>query len=177
MLRRNRRLNRKPNWNYKQNGIYFITIITKDRKNWFGEIKNKKMYLNNIGLITDQCWNQIPLHFTHINLGKYIIMPNHVHGILKIDWDIKNYWDENLKYVGNNDLGGSSIGVNDLGGSSAVRGFKIGVTKYAKYEIYHYNFGWQKSYYDRIIKSENDHKNTIKYIQNNPKNWKDDNLF
>lgn len=85
MILRNRKLNRKPQYDYSQNGYYFITICTKNRIHWFGELQNNKMNLNKFGEYTKQCWENIPNHFPNINIDEYVIMPDHVHGILIID--------------------------------------------------------------------------------------------
>jgi putative transposase len=76
---------RLDSWDYRNNGMYFITICTQNREHLFGEIKDDKMDLNSIGRIADKCWADIPNHFEYIGLGKFIVMPNHIHGIIIID--------------------------------------------------------------------------------------------
>jgi putative transposase len=76
-------------WNYGSPGLYFITICTKNRKHFFGEIKNDEMFLNEIGVIADKCWAEIPDHFQNTTLGQFVIMPNHVHGIIIIDGSVE----------------------------------------------------------------------------------------
>ncbi|WP_204336953.1 transposase, partial [Cryomorpha ignava] len=79
--------NRLQNWNYGWNGSYFITICTKNRINYFGEVLNGKMKLSHIGVIADVFWFEIQNHAKSLTLGEFVVMPNHVHGILndKID--------------------------------------------------------------------------------------------
>lgn len=78
-------------WDYGWNGAYFITICTKNREHFFGEIKNKKMILSPLGAIADVLWHGIPHHSKFAELGDFVVMPNHIHGILIIDkprnWD------------------------------------------------------------------------------------------
>src|SRR5687768_3301385 len=76
---------RLASWDYSHPGSYFITICTKKRKHFFGEIINKEMYLNDVGIIADQCWSAIPDHFENTTLGEFTIMPNHIHGIIIIN--------------------------------------------------------------------------------------------
>lgn len=76
---------RLKSWNYGWNGSYFITICTKDRERHFGEIEKDEMYLSEIGKIANRCWEDIPNHFPFVKLGEFIVMPNHVHGIIIID--------------------------------------------------------------------------------------------
>lgn len=81
---------RWQNWDYADTGAYFITIVTKNRIDFFGEIKSGKMVLNSTGEIAQDCWLQIPDHFFGVELGEFIIMPNHIHGIIIINE--RPYW-------------------------------------------------------------------------------------
>ena len=75
---------RLQNYDYGQNGSYFITICTKNREDFFGKIIDGKMKYNKIGIISNNYWQQISEKFSFVKLGEFIIMPNHIHGILKI---------------------------------------------------------------------------------------------
>ncbi|MBS4012129.1 MAG: hypothetical protein KGZ97_00005 [Bacteroidetes bacterium] len=72
-------------WNYGWNGAYFITICTQNRVHYFGEVNNGKMVLSNLGVIAYHFWNEIPNHCPFVELGNFIVMPNHIHGILILD--------------------------------------------------------------------------------------------
>jgi len=72
-------------WDYGSNAAYFITICTKNREHFFGQIKDGKMRLSAMGHIANSCWYEIPNHFPFVELGAHIIMPNHVHGIVIIN--------------------------------------------------------------------------------------------
>ena len=84
----NKRLGRStirlPNFDYSEPGEYFITICTEGKECWFGKVVNDKMILNNSGKIAEKCWQQIPYNYPNIELDEYVIMPNHVHGIIAI---------------------------------------------------------------------------------------------
>ncbi|MCB0516650.1 MAG: transposase [Chitinophagales bacterium] len=69
-------------WNYGNNAAYFITICTKNRVHFFGEIEDGVMRLSNVGVIANILWYEIPHHSTFVKLGAFVVMPNHVHGIL-----------------------------------------------------------------------------------------------
>ncbi len=73
---------RLQNWDYGSNASYFVTICTHNRVNYFGHTDNHKMVLSETGNIAQQYWLTIPTHFAFIELGAFVIMPNHVHGIL-----------------------------------------------------------------------------------------------
>lgn len=80
----NRRSIRLKGYDYSQEGLYFITICCEDRICRFGKVVNGKMVLNETGKIAEACWVQIPQHFPNVVLHEYVIMPNHIHGIIQI---------------------------------------------------------------------------------------------
>lgn len=75
---------RMPNYDYSQEGEYFVTICSKDRKKILGKIENEKTTLSDIGKIIRNIWIKIPEQFKNIRLDKWVIMPNHIHGIIII---------------------------------------------------------------------------------------------
>lgn len=76
---------RMQNWDYGSNAAYFITICTQNRECYFGNIAEQKMELNNTGKIAKNIWYQIPDQFPYAEIGEFVVMPNHVHGILIIN--------------------------------------------------------------------------------------------
>lgn len=76
---------RLPEWDYRNVWYYFVTICTKDRKHYFGNIQNKEIILSDMGCIANQYRLDIPKHFPHVSLGIFVIMPDHIHGIISID--------------------------------------------------------------------------------------------
>ena len=161
---------RHPNWDYGSNAAYYITICTKNRKMNFGEINNGKMNLSEIGKITHQYFLEIPDHFPFVKLGAFVIMPNHVHGIIIID---KNTGKSD-KHQPNQPINHSQKTKNQFGPQSQnlgsiVRGFKTGVTKFAT--INNIDFAWQSRFHDHIIRNKPEYNRIEKYIRNNPANW------
>jgi len=77
--------NRLQGWDYGNNGIYFITICTANRECFFGEVINGEMQLNELGRIANKLWLEIPKKFSFIELGEFVIMPNHIHGLLNVE--------------------------------------------------------------------------------------------
>ena len=75
---------RLPGHDYSSPGAYFITICTHNRQYLFGEIVNNEMILNEYGEIANKYWYEIPKHYTNTQLDEYVIMPNHIHGIIFI---------------------------------------------------------------------------------------------
>ena len=81
---------RLQSWDYGSDGYYFITICTAHMEHYFGEIHDGEMIHNELGKIADKYWEEIPVHFPFVELGNYVVMPNHVHGILIIDKPVGN---------------------------------------------------------------------------------------
>jgi len=79
-----RRSIRLPEYDYAQPGAYYVTIVVWHRECIFGEVVNKEMVLSNFGLVAKQQWEKLPRRFPNIELGAFIIMPNHMHGIIVI---------------------------------------------------------------------------------------------
>ena len=76
---------RLPEFDYSQPGAYSVTIVTQDRILLFGEILNGEMILNEVGKSVAELWLSIPEHFSNVELGEYVVMPNHIHGIISIN--------------------------------------------------------------------------------------------
>jgi len=167
-----RRSIRLKGYDYSQAGLYFITIVTKNRIDLFGEIKNGKMILNDAGRIAKKYWLEIPDHFPNTKLHSFIIMPNHIHGIIEITVGAKNFsplpspqpsFRSPSKTIG-----------------SVVRGVKIGITKWFQRQFSNqYPVGksiWQRNYWEHIIRNENEYNRITQYIINNPVKWENDKL-
>ncbi|WP_343696163.1 transposase [Flavobacterium sp.] len=156
-------------WDYGWNGAYFITICTQDRKHYFGEIQNNKMVLSEVGIIADLLWYQIPIHHKNVELGDFVVMPNHIHGILIID-NVQT--GHALSQLSQHVLSPrfQNIGKNTI--SSIVGSYKSAVTKHANRLGYQHQ--WQKLFYDNIIRSNNDYQRISDYIVSNPENWAKD---
>ena len=186
----NRRSIRLRGYDYTQSGAYFITICTYNRKDLFGEIIAGKMNLNDAGNITKQYWMEIPDHFPIVSLDEFVIMPDHIHGIIVIN-DNNSIGANDNCMVFNDDLMGANnncIRTNNYSPlhqqqkhhhqktpfrspsktiGSVIRGFKIGVTKW-----FHQNTNidnvWQRNYYDHIIRNDEEIIRIRKYIKDNP---------
>lgn len=172
---------RLKNWDYGQNGAYFITICTKNREHFFGEIVStngeNEMQLNEIGKIADKFWTEIPKHFPFIELGNYVVMPNHVHGILIINKI--NVVDDNVQTlqcnVSTENEQMAKISPKSGTISTIIRSFKSVVTKNAHF--IHADFEWQERFHDHIIRNSESFERIQNYIENNIANWKEDKFY
>ena len=167
---------RCPKWDYRSKGAYFITICTQNRKHYFGEINSGKMILSEAGLIVNRNWLQIPIHFNHVELDSFIVMPNHFHAIIIIKNNIVSKGRENVtinKTTAENEFY-SDISPKPGSVSTIVRSFKSSCSKEINLKRPELNFIWQPRFYDIIIRNRLAHKSIRNYIVNNPKNWKED---
>jgi REP element-mobilizing transposase RayT len=81
----NRRSIRLKEFDYTQPGAYFVTVCTWMRENLFGYVVDGEVRLNERGHIVKECWNEIPEHFQQVDLDSFVVMPNHIHGIIVIN--------------------------------------------------------------------------------------------
>jgi len=171
---------RLKNFDYSSNGAYFITIVTKNRENFFGEIVNEEMNLSGIGEIVWNEWIKTPEIRPDMNLQmvEFVVMPNHVHGIIFIGENEYNNGRDAMLGVsirhGDAKHGVSTGYKNKFGPqrknlSSIIRGFKSAITKKSR-EILP-NFAWQSRFHDRIIRNEQELNKIRQYIIDNPQMW------
>lgn len=169
-------------YDYSKAGLYFVTICCQNKECFFGEIVFDEMILNEAGKIANECWFEIPKHFKNVVLHDHIIMPNHVHGIIEITTDDVWAIQQSQKDIVNNVKANIDTPLRNTFKSpsktigSIIRGYKIGVTKW-----FHSNTDilnvWQRNYFEHIIRDDDSYQRISNYINNNPKNWKDDKFF
>lgn len=158
----NRRTLRLKGYDYSSNGSYFITICTKDRNEYFGSINLQKgcecidiRHLNEYGYIIESGWMNIANIYENIEIDQYIIMPNHIHGIIHISVS-NNMFTKSLNHI--------------------IGQFKSSMTKQLKRNGLDL-FEWQRNYYEHIIRNEQELNNIREYIINNPMNWNKDEYY
>jgi len=161
---------RLPGYNYANDGMYFITICTKDNEVFFGNVIGGKMKLSKIGEIADQYLRDIPKHFPQVKLDEYVVMPNHAHGILELRNDIV-VRTRHGAFLQQNSMGIHPLIKNSL--SSIINHYKGAVKKWCNENNYE-NFEWTSRFRDTVILHENALYNFRKYIINNPANWEKD---
>jgi REP element-mobilizing transposase RayT len=161
-----RRSIRLQGYDYSQPGIYFITLCTQNRECLFGEILNGEMRLNEFGKIAHQCWLEMPHHFPHIQLDEFVVMPDHIHGIIVLNNIVGAKKFSPLQNITPFRSPSKTIG-------SIIRGFKIGVTKGFRQNTDIYVV-WQRNYYEHIIRNKVELNRMRQYIIDNPKKWKTD---
>jgi putative transposase len=159
-----RKLNRMRGYDYTEPGYYFVTICTYHRVERFGSIRNGQMILNEQGKIADACWRDLPNHYRHIRLDEFVIMPNHVHGIIII-MPVGNRHACSLRGRGPQCNGRQYETLPIVIGS-----FKSAVKRLIRQAGFRY-FHWQKSFHDHIIRNEMSLNKIRQYIIDNPSQW------
>lgn len=183
-----RRSIRLKGYDYSQAGAYFVTICTNDKESIFGDVMDKEMRLNECGKITLNCWADLPKHYSQIELDEFIIMPNHVHGIV-VFVGAPLAAPGIMAAPGIDVLPGASATKNKAqkkkgAASSAptlgdvIRTFKsmsaIAVNRVLDRQGVPV---WQRNYYEHIIRNENELYKTRAYVADNPLNWETDENF
>lgn len=149
-----RKINRISEYDYSQNGTYFVTICTQDRRKILSDIVGDgfpvpKAY----GIIAEELIHQIPIKYPEVSIDKYVIMPDHIHILLSI---------------------GQNLGT---GNPSPTLGTIVGWYKYQVTKQVNLHFAqqgekiFQRSYYDHVIRNQQDYDETWQYIENNPRKW------
>ena len=180
----------RADWHDYDGGSYFITICTKDREHFFGEIEDGGMVLSDIGKYVDEQFRNITSHYPYADLPLWTIMPNHVHAIVIIsacrdvarnvsstdsicsEGDVARYVSTNPtdknEYMAERSPKQGSL-------AAVIRGLKSAVTKYAnENEIL---FAWQPRFHDHIVRDTPEMNRIADYIENNVANWKDDEFY
>ncbi len=181
-----RRSIRLKGYDYSQAGLYFITICTQNRLCVFGEIKNGEMVLNDAGMMIKTVWHEIPVYYHGFNIHEFIIMPNHVHGIIQIISNPKPVGagpcacpvNERQQQIGQPQGVAPTMSLFDI-----VHRFKTLTTKRYMDGVKNNDWPrfnkklWQRNYYEHIIRNEKSCYQISEYIQTNPVKWQDDKYY
>ncbi|WP_375436545.1 transposase [uncultured Hymenobacter sp.] len=156
-------------YDYGQNGAYFVTICTKNRQPYFGSIEvpagnwdNAFLKLTSLGEKAAECWDAIPQFAPFVRLDAFVLMPDHLHGVILIDKSESA--NETLSQIFENRFGPQSGNL-----PSMLRGFKSAVTTFARH--HHLEFQWQARFHDRVVRSEIELNKIRNYIITNPSRW------
>ena len=174
---------RIPEFDYSQPGAYFVTIVTQNRKTLFGKIVDGEMVLNDIGRMVEQVVDQIPEHYSGINVGVSVTMPNHIHILFHffdVVADPRASQSDEME-------GGQPQGVdptkNRLSLPEIVHRFKSLTTHRYMVNVKEKGWSrfekrlWQRNYHENIIRNERDYQAIYDYILANPLNWEKDKEF
>jgi putative transposase len=169
---------RLPNYDYADVGVYFVTLCTHERQCLFGAINDGTMRLTDLGDIAQACWLAIPSHFQQVFLDTFVMMPNHIHGIIKIGKRINvgtSYARPGAKRAtqASPSLSTRTSPLRNVGGLGTIIGsFKSAVSRRVNAVVPEFRDPlWQRNYYEHIIRSESSLRAIREYIMNNPAQW------
>ncbi|MCF7803755.1 MAG: transposase [Candidatus Marinimicrobia bacterium] len=190
---------RLKGWDYRTPGWYFVTICTYEGIEYFGDIRNKIMGLSELGCTVWKYWYEIPTHQPHVQLGEFIVMPNHVHLTMQLTKGSidKNRPVETLHQAGTNDskevsevetCHGTSLQGNGPASrikfmaeispksgslSIIINHFKGAIRTWCKNNG-HGTFAWQPGFHDHIVRNNTSLERINEYIRTNPEYWEED---
>lgn len=189
-----RRSIRLKGYDYSKPGAYFVTIVAWQRECLFGEIHDGEMQLNQYGEIVQTWWDEIPKHFPNVETISFVIMPNHIHGIILITDKRSTVPVPDNQ---NNEIGRGVVSTPKKetqkrgeipaqpGGGTPLRAPTLGqVVAYFKYQSTKEMNAlddtgtitkfWQRNYYERVIRNEKEMAKIWDYIETNPIHWAED---
>lgn len=172
----------RANWHDYEEGIYFVTICSKDKKHIFGYISNNEMYLNEIGHLADNCVKSIPKHFPCTEVANHVIMPNHIHIVIAVG---TRYIASTPKEVADKskNLGclkppqhreGAPDHHHNSGLAVIVGTMKAAVTRYARTRCIASLPIWQSRFYEHIIRDQHSFDYIMNYVDENVLRWDSD---
>jgi putative transposase len=171
--KQHRRSLRLKGYDYSQSGAYFVTLCTKDRIPLLGTIVDGEMRPSRVGEVSERLWREIPHHFSDVQLDEFVIMPNHVHGIVVLWGDSEN---QSRDFTTRRDVQlnvptyFSDISPKKNTLSVIIRTYKAAVTSWCRKNRFS-DFQWQASFFDHIIRNEESLNRIRAYITTNPQRW------
>jgi len=153
-------------FDYRQRGAYFVTIVAHRKQFLFGEVNFGAMKLSLLGDVANECWMEIPHHFPNIELPGHIVMPNHIHGIIVIRG----------AGIREKEILPESFGKPVPESLPTILcSFKAAVTLRARRNLHPPGLPvWQRGYYEHVIRNEDEFREIVKYIRENPRRWEFD---
>jgi putative transposase len=180
-----RRSIRLKDYDYTLPGAYFVTIVAWRRQETFGQIRDGNMVLNRFGQVVMRTWQGLPYHYQNVVLDEFCVMPNHVHGIIQLvesdcrggsDTTAASEPDQVMNKPGQEPTGGETRPSSMRHGlPEIVRAFKSYSARQINYLRQTPNSPvWQRNYYERVARNEEELRQMAEYILNNPLGWDTD---
>jgi putative transposase len=165
---------RLKGYDYAQAGAYFVTLCTQNRVCLFGDITDGEMRLNDAGQLVLTVWNELPVHYAGVDIDAFVIMPNHIHGIIVLSVGTVGAGPRACPQ-GRPRGGAPTMSLPDV-----VHRFKTLTTKRYTDGVKQSNWPpfpgkvWQRNYYERVIRGEAELGRARRYIETNPAQWQTD---
>lgn len=181
---KHRRSIRLQSYDYKRSGAYFVTMVTQNRACLFGDVVNGRLQLNDAGQMIQAIWDQLPQHYPSVETDAFVIMPNHVHGIIALVGvgacaDIQS-GGQPQGVAPTNDPRPKHDAVHVLSLADIVHRFKTLTTKRYVDGVKQFDWSrfesrlWQRNYYEHVVRNEGSLHRIRQYIGDNPARWEFD---
>jgi len=158
---------RLKEYDYSQPGAYFVTMCTKDRDHYLGEIVDGRMNENDLAAIAQSCWNELPEHYPNVQLDEFVIMPNHVHGIIILLDDMADATSRRPNSGAGRPRPYPKPALGQIIAYFKYQSAKrINATRCTPGTPF-----WQRGYYDHIIRDDKSLNRIRNYIATNPQQW------
>ncbi len=157
---------RLKGYDYSNEGMYFVTCVTHNRVNYFGEIRDSEVIMSEIGTIVLDEWLKSEKIRDELILGEFVIMPDHFHALVLIDNQVRAH--SHAPQPG--DTYKNKFGPQSKNLSALIRSFKASCTARIRKHV-NTKFAWQRGYYDRVVRDQNELEHIEDYILNNPLNY------
>jgi len=174
-----RRSIRLKSHNYSTTGAYFVTVCAQNRGCLFGEIVDAQMVLNDAGRMVQEVWNEMPVYYQGIQIDTFVIMPNHIHGIIVLTGI--NVGAGPRTCPNQRDDNGQPRGVAPtMSLPDVVHRFKLMTTTRYRWAVTKYGWPpfqkrlWQRNYFERVIRNDSEMERVREYITGNPARWLED---
>ena len=174
-------------WHQYDNGVYFVTICTHEKRHWFGEISDGGMNYSPVGRTAYDNIVAMPSHFPYVDIGAFVVMPNHVHMIVSIDGnklprrDVTRHVSSNKETCRVTSPPTSLQRAVDVATQSktwlsvVIGQYKQSVTRQAR--LLGIPFAWQTRFHDHIITNQQSYETITQYIENNVESWELDTMY
>jgi putative transposase len=181
---KHRRSIRLQNYDYKRSGAYFVTMVTQNRACLFGDVVDGRLQLNDAAQMIQAIWDQLPEHYPSVETDAFVIMPNHVHGIIALVGvgacaDIQS-GGQPQGVAPTNDPRPKHDAVHVLSMADTVHRFKTLTTKRYVDGVKQFDWSrfesrlWQRNYFEHVIRNEDSLNRIREYILDNPARWEFD---
>ena len=165
-----RRSVRLSGYDYAQSGAYFVTICAENRACLFGIVTDGTVQLNDAGRIVQTAWSGLPGRFSQINVDSFVVMPNHIHGIIVVGAQFiapLNSLSNKVEEAASGTMNRTPT-VGEI-----IRTYKAVSTRAIRCTV-NADFRWQRNYYEHIVRNEESLNRIRQYIVDNPIRWDSD---
>jgi REP-associated tyrosine transposase len=171
-----RRSTRLKGYDYSQPGYYYVTLCIDERRRLFGDVIDGEMHLSDCGQVAHTIWSGLPQYFPGVEIDQFVIMPNHLHGIVVLSGGSTHIGesgdattrDDTVKHSMPMPMSGPAPTLGQI-----IRKFKA-LTSYSLHKAGFAEFAWQERYIEHVVRNPPDLKRIREYIANNPTRWAED---